>query len=118
MPPYELWRKTHRDIRRWCLGPGIGCRGSRLIPVTANGMPAFGQYKPAPDGGLEPWSLQVLELSGDRIAGVTFFLDTAVFFSIFGPPPPLRSSLTASLDARPHTPLTTQPPRIPWLSLY
>jgi RNA polymerase sigma-70 factor (ECF subfamily) len=86
MPPYDLWLQTHRDIAAWCLGPGIGCRGSRLVPTMANGMPAFGQYKPAPDGGHEPWSLQVLELSGDRIAGITFFLDTARFFPLFGLP--------------------------------
>ncbi len=86
MPPYDLWLQTHLDIRRWCLGPGIGCRGSRLIPTVANGSPAFGQYKPAPDGGHEPWSLQVLEISGDRIAGITFFLDTQKFFPLFGLP--------------------------------
>ena len=86
MPPYDLWLQTHRDIAAWCLGPGIGCRGSRLVPTMANGMPAFGQYKPAPDGGHEPWSLQVLELSGDRISGITFFLDTARFFPLFGLP--------------------------------
>jgi RNA polymerase sigma-70 factor (ECF subfamily) len=83
MPPYELWLQTHDDIRRWCLGPGIGCRDSRLVPTMANGSPAFGQYKPAPDGGREPWSLQVLEISGGRIAGITFFLDTASLFPLF-----------------------------------
>ena len=46
MPPYELWLQSHEDIRKWCLGPGIGCRGSRLVPTAANGSPAFGQYKP------------------------------------------------------------------------
>ena len=89
MPPYELWLQTHDDVRRWCLGPGIGCRGSRLLPITANGSPGFGQYKPAPGGGLEPWSLQVLELSGGRISGVTFFLDTQAYFPLFGLPPRL-----------------------------
>jgi RNA polymerase sigma-70 factor (ECF subfamily) len=89
MPPYELWLRTHIDIERWCLGPGIGCRGSRLIATMANGSPAFGQYKPAPDGGLEPWSLQVVEIDGDRISGITFFLDTARFFPLFGLPPRL-----------------------------
>ncbi len=86
MPPYDLWLRTHLDIRRWCLGPGIGCRGSRLVPTMANGLPAFGQYKPAADGGLEPWSLQVVEVSGGRITGITFFLDTARFFPLFGLP--------------------------------
>ena len=89
MPPYELWLQTHDDVRKWCLGPGVGCRGSRLVPTMANGAPAFGQYKPAPGGGYEPWSLQVLEIDGDRLAGITFFLDTARFFPLFGLPPRL-----------------------------
>jgi RNA polymerase sigma-70 factor, ECF subfamily len=87
MPPYELWLQTHRDIVAWCLGPGIGCQGSRLVPMMANGSPAFGQYKPNPAGdGYVPWSLQVLELSAGRISGITFFLDTARMFPLFGLP--------------------------------
>jgi RNA polymerase sigma-70 factor, ECF subfamily len=89
MPPYELWLQTHEDIVKWCLGPGIACRGSRLIPTMANGMPAFGQYKPDPAGGLAPWSLQVMELSGGRISGINFFLDTESLFPLFGLPPHL-----------------------------
>jgi RNA polymerase sigma-70 factor (ECF subfamily) len=87
MPPYDLWLQTHADIVSWCLGPGIGCRGSLLVPTVANGSPAFGQYKPSPGGGYEPWSLQVLEISGGRITGITFFLDTATLFPLFGLPP-------------------------------
>ena len=89
MPPYELWLQDHDDIRRWCLGPGIGCRDSRLVPTAANGSPAFGQYKPSAAGGHEPWSLQVLELSAGRIGGISFFLDTASLFPLFGLPPRL-----------------------------
>jgi RNA polymerase sigma-70 factor (ECF subfamily) len=92
MPPYELWLQTHLDIRKWCLGPGIGCNGSRLIPTVANGSPAFGQYKPSPNGGLDPWSLQVLELSNGETSGITFFLDTARFFPLFGLPPGLDAA--------------------------
>ena len=48
MPPYELWLRGRDDILAWWFGPGIGCRGSRVIPtVSANGSPAFGQYKPS-----------------------------------------------------------------------
>ena len=56
MPPYDLWLSGRDDIFRWWFGPGIGCRGSRVIPtVSANGSPAFGQYKPREDGeGYEP----------------------------------------------------------------
>ena len=86
MPPYALWLQTHDDIAAWCLGPGIGCRGSRLIATEANGSPAYAQYKPGPQGGHEPWALQVLEVSGGRIAGISFFLDTAHLFPLFGLP--------------------------------
>jgi RNA polymerase sigma-70 factor, ECF subfamily len=92
MPPYDLWLQTHEDIRKWCLGPGIGCRGSRLVPIQANGSPAFGQFKPSAEPGvLEPWSIQVLEITDGQISGVTFFLDTARFFPAFGLPPRLAA---------------------------
>jgi RNA polymerase sigma-70 factor, ECF subfamily len=90
MPPYDLWLRGRDDIFSWWFGPGIGCRGSRVIPTqTANGSPAFGQYKPSPDGGYEPWALQVVELSDGRIVELTFFLDTDALFPLFGLPPRL-----------------------------
>jgi RNA polymerase sigma-70 factor, ECF subfamily len=91
MPPYDLWLSGRDDIFGWWFGPGIGCSGSRVIPtVGANGSPAFGQYKPSESGsGHEPWALQVLELSGDRIVELTFFLDTDRVFPLFGLPPRL-----------------------------
>jgi RNA polymerase sigma-70 factor (ECF subfamily) len=89
MPPYALWLQGRDDIFAWWFGPGIGCRGSRLVPTTANGLPAFGQYKPSQDGGYEPWALQVLELVDGRVAEFTFFLDTATLFPLFGLPPRL-----------------------------
>ena len=93
MPPYDMWLRGRDDIFAWWLGPGIGCRGSRVIPtVAANGSPAFGQYKPSPAGdGYEPWALQVLELSGGRIVELTFFLATETLFPLFGLPPRLGS---------------------------
>ena len=90
MPPFDMWLRGRDDILAWWLGPGIGCRGSRVLPVDgANGSPAFGQYKPSPQGGYEPWALQVLELSAGRIVELTFFLDTARMFPLFGLPPRL-----------------------------
>jgi RNA polymerase sigma-70 factor, ECF subfamily len=91
MPPYDLWLRGRKDIFEWWLGPGIGCRGSRVIStVAANGSPAFGQYKPSESGsGYDPWALQVLELSGGRIVELTFFLDTERVFPLFGLPPRL-----------------------------
>ncbi|MDX6440351.1 MAG: polymerase sigma-70 factor, subfamily [Gaiellales bacterium] len=92
MPPFDLWLRGRDDILTWWFGPGIGCKGSRVIPTTAaNGSPAFGQYKPSPDGGYEPWALQVIELEAGRIVEFTFFLDTATLFPLFGLPARLDS---------------------------
>src|SRR5262249_24602207 len=88
MPPFDMWLSGREDILRWWFGPGIGCRGSKVMPtVAANGSPAFGQYKPSETGaGYEPWALQVLELVDGRVAEFTFFLDTETLFPLFGLP--------------------------------
>jgi RNA polymerase sigma-70 factor, ECF subfamily len=88
MPPYDLWLRGRDDVFAWWVGPGIGCKGSRVVPtVAANGSPAFGQYKPSEDGsGYEPWALQVLEIEDGRIVELTFFLDTERVFPLFGLP--------------------------------
>ncbi|HET7744646.1 MAG TPA: sigma-70 family RNA polymerase sigma factor [Gaiellaceae bacterium] len=88
MPPFDMWLAGRDDILRWWVGPGIGCSGSRVIPVmSANGAPAFGQYKPNEAGdGYEPWALQVLEIENGKIVEFTFFLDTATVFPRFGLP--------------------------------
>jgi RNA polymerase sigma-70 factor, ECF subfamily len=92
MPPYDLWLRGRDDIFAWWLGPGIACKGSRVIAAgRANGSPAFGQYKPDPDGGYAPWALQVVEVSDGRIGEFTFFLGTERLFPLFGLPERLDS---------------------------
>jgi RNA polymerase sigma-70 factor, ECF subfamily len=91
MPPYEMWLTGREEIFGWWLGRGIGCKGSKMLPtVTANGSPAFGQYKPSESGsGYDPWALQVLEISDGKIGELTFFLATKTIFPLFGLPPRL-----------------------------
>ena len=80
MPPYEMWLQGRDDIGAWMLGPGHACRGSRLVPVVANGAPAFAHYKPSgPGGDQEPWALQVLEVAAGQVVAITSFLDTRLF---------------------------------------
>ena len=87
MPPFDLWLEGREDIFTWWMGPGIACKGSRLLPAPrANGLVAFGQYKPSPEGGREPWALQVLDIRDGRLGELTFFLDTARVFPLFGLP--------------------------------
>ena len=85
MPPYALWVVGPEEISNWMTGPGHGCRGSRLVPTSANGSPAFGQYR-CVDGRYEPWALVVLETDGRRVTGINSFLDTSTLFPLFGLP--------------------------------
>ncbi|MGQ0826335.1 MAG: sigma-70 family RNA polymerase sigma factor [Actinomycetota bacterium] len=85
MPPYEMWMHGRDAFDRWLRGGGAGCRGSRLMPTIANGAPAFGQWRPDPDGGYSPWAIHVLELSAGAISGIHFFVDPELF-ALFGLP--------------------------------
>jgi RNA polymerase sigma-70 factor (ECF subfamily) len=87
MPPYALWLQGHEAIAAWMEGPGIECKGSRMVPTTANGLPAFGQYRPSgPGGAHRPWALQVLEVKDGKVVGINAFLDTDRLFPLFGLP--------------------------------
>ncbi|MEU2441399.1 sigma-70 family RNA polymerase sigma factor [Streptomyces rubradiris] len=87
MPPFDLWLRGTADITGFMLTIGASCAGSRLVPVQANGLPAFAHYKPDPEnGGFTPWAVQVLELSAGRITGFHCFLDTQRWFPLFGLP--------------------------------
>jgi RNA polymerase sigma-70 factor, ECF subfamily len=87
MPPFDLWLRGRDDVLAWWVGPGIGCKGSKVVPTqAANGAPAFGQYKPSEGGGYEPWALIVVELEGGLIREFTFFLETETLFPLFGLP--------------------------------
>ncbi len=90
MPPFALWLQGAEHIGEWMLQPQPShCRGSRLVATSANGCPAFGQYRVDPDGGYSPWALQVLEISDGKIAEMAFFLallDAERLFPPFGLP--------------------------------
>jgi RNA polymerase sigma-70 factor, ECF subfamily len=86
MPPFELWLRGASDITTWMVQPApSACAGSLLVPVRANGVVAWGQYKPDPEhGGLRPFALQVHEVSGGKLSRLTFMLDTERLFPLFG----------------------------------
>ncbi|WP_275408098.1 sigma-70 family RNA polymerase sigma factor [Actinoplanes octamycinicus] len=94
MPPIAAWIRGAAEIGRFLLGPGHECRDSRLVPVTGNGMPGHGHYRRHGDRWL-PWSIQLIEVRGDRIAGLHTFLDTRLF-PVFGLPTVLNPSAGTS----------------------
>jgi RNA polymerase sigma-70 factor (ECF subfamily) len=85
MPPFELWLQGTTDIAEWYVGQGRACEGSRLVATHANGCPAFASYKPAADGGWEPFNLHIVEISDGRISGLHHFLYPELY-PLFGLP--------------------------------
>ncbi|MCW2527334.1 MAG: polymerase, sigma-24 subunit, subfamily [Pseudonocardiales bacterium] len=79
MPPWPLRLLGSDEIATWLLGPGNGCRGSRLLPLQVNGSPGFAQYRRSPDGGYEPFSIQVLEIVDGRIQALNHFVEPQLF---------------------------------------
>ena len=47
--------------------------------TRANGLPAFGSYRPAPDGGYQPFAIQVIEIADGHITGLHAFLEPRLF---------------------------------------
>jgi RNA polymerase sigma-70 factor (ECF subfamily) len=85
MPPFPLWLRGPEEIRRFMLGQGAHCEGSRLLSTSANGAPAAAIYHPTESGGYEAWAIVVIETSGERIVGLHHFIDPGLFAS-FGLP--------------------------------
>ena len=88
MPPYDMWLSGRDDILTWWFGPGIGCRGSRVIPTRSEWLAGLRSVQ-AERGGerLRPVGVAGLEIKDGRVAELTFFLDTERVFPLFGLPP-------------------------------
>ena len=86
MPPFEMWIQGAANITAWMVQPGASaCAGSILVPVRANGVRAWAQYKPDPEhGGFAPWALQVHQTAGGKFSRLTYFLDAERLFPLFG----------------------------------
>jgi RNA polymerase sigma-70 factor (ECF subfamily) len=85
MPPFALWLRGIPSIADWLVTPwAMECKGSVLVPVeAAGGTPAFAQYRRM---GEWPWALILLDVAGDRITGMTSYLDVETLFPRLGLP--------------------------------
>jgi RNA polymerase sigma-70 factor (ECF subfamily) len=86
MPPFAMWLQGPADIATWMLGPGIPCKGSRMLTTSANGCPAAAQYRPDPAGGHAPWALHVFDVRDDKVCAINTFLEVEKLFPLFGLP--------------------------------
>ncbi|MFJ9868302.1 RNA polymerase subunit sigma-70 [Streptomyces sp. NPDC101165] len=88
MPPVPLWYRGGRDYGRF-MERVFALRGTgwRVRGVAANGQPAFAAYAPAPEGGHVLHTVQVLTVTGGRVARNVVFADPRVL-TAFAPPAP------------------------------
>jgi RNA polymerase sigma-70 factor (TIGR02960 family) len=73
MPPMPFEYEGRDVVVRFCASLFGAGRRFDLIPVRANGQPAFGAYLRAPTGIRHGTGLYVLTLTGDRICAMTRF---------------------------------------------
>jgi RNA polymerase sigma-70 factor, ECF subfamily len=80
MPPLLTWFAGRDTVLRFVAasllpGPGL----LRLVPVTANGQPAFAVYERDPDGRFRAHAIQVLTVTDTGIARIVAFADPTLF---------------------------------------
>jgi RNA polymerase sigma-70 factor (ECF subfamily) len=75
MPPHPLEYHGRELVARFLAATGLRPgRRARLIPVRANGQPAFGMYVQDPHAGISrAVGLLVLTLAGDQVRAMTAF---------------------------------------------
>ena len=78
MPPNPTWFTGRQAVLGFLANRVLRKDFFHLVPASANGQPAAVTYHRAADGALEPHGIQVLTLTGDRIARVTAFNDPSL----------------------------------------
>lgn len=90
MPPVATWFTGSRAVVGFLAARVLGPGRWRLVPVHANGQPAFVEYERASDDRYEAHGVHVLTLIGARIARITAFNDASLV-PTFGLTPALTS---------------------------
>jgi hypothetical protein len=75
MPPLPFEYHGTEAVHRFFTAIGAHRQGiARMVPVRANGQPAWGEYFRDPvTGGLYVTGVEVVALAGDRICEITRF---------------------------------------------
>jgi hypothetical protein len=78
MPPLPAWFLGREDVGRF-LAQRVFATPWRLLPIRANGQPAFAGYQQDPDTQrFRLGAINILGLRGGRIAEIAGFLDPEV----------------------------------------
>lgn len=94
MPPFAWWLRGADRIAD-VMAASDACAGDRLLPVSINGSPGFGQYRPGPNGQPEPFALLLVEVVSGRVAHLITFLGSQARFPEFGLPHEVEMSAQA-----------------------
>ena len=99
MPPLLTWFTGRPAVARFVashllIGPGL----LRLVPVTANGQPAFAVYQREPGGEYHAHAVLVLTVTRTGIARIVSFQNPGLFASFGLPPEHPAAGLTPAQD--------------------
>ena len=86
MPPQPTWFTGRDLIGRFLASRVLSGNAFRMVPVAANGQPAFAAYLRDSDGVFHAHAIQVLTVSAGQIARLVSFNDSGLF-PAFGLPP-------------------------------
>ncbi|WP_329792634.1 sigma-70 family RNA polymerase sigma factor [Lentzea sp. DG1S-22] len=83
MPPFSWWLRGREAISLALSDPNASCDGAWLVPVEANGSPAYWQMRP---GMEQPFGLVFLDVRGGLVTGTTTYLNVDGLLPLFGAP--------------------------------
>jgi len=92
MPPQPAWFAGRELIGRFLASRVLPQNTFRMLPIAANGQPAFAAYLRDDDGVFRAHAIQVLTITDTGIARIVAFANPALF-GPFGLPPHLPPSL-------------------------
>jgi RNA polymerase sigma-70 factor, ECF subfamily len=81
MPPLLTWFAGRQAVTRFlAASPPFAVPGQlRLVPVIANGQPAFAAYQRKPDGAFHAYAVTVPTVTATGIARIVTFFNPALF---------------------------------------
>jgi RNA polymerase sigma-70 factor (ECF subfamily) len=92
MPPQPTWFSGRERVGAFLQSRVLGEPGAfRMIPTSANGQPAFAAYLRDHDGVHRAHAIQVLTLTGSRVARIVSFNDAGLV-TTFGLPQALAAA--------------------------
>jgi RNA polymerase sigma-70 factor, ECF subfamily len=96
MPPQPYWFAGRDRVTQFLRAVVLTRPGDfTLVPVAANGQPAFAAYLRADDSSYRAHAIQVLTIEGGRVARIASFNDGRLFRA-FRLPDQIRASVSAA----------------------